>query len=328
MEETTNNNDTLEKQPLVSIIVITYNSSKYVLETLESAKAQTYQNIELIVSDDCSTDNTVEICREWIEKNKERFVRTELITAEKNTGIPANCNRGVKAAQGEWVKLIAGDDILDKKCIENNIVYVLKNTSAEIIFSQVLLFQDEIKNSKNSIIYPLADETNFFYYDACDQYKNLLTRNFVWSAPSSFIKTDIIKRLLLFNEKYKCIEDYPFWLKATKNNIKLYFYPLITAYYRQAPSMRRNYDKWINSEYFISLREFYEDEIKKHLKEINYKKYLEWNIYFYKYSVLLQVFGNKKDFFSRSFNKLFTLTSPCLIKILNVTEKFKNLIIF
>ena len=117
MEEITNNNDTLEKQPLVSIIVITYNSSKYVLETLESAKAQTYQNIELIVSDDCSIDNTVEICREWIENNKERFVRTELITAEKNTGIPANCNRGVKAAQGEWVKLIAGDDILYNNCI-------------------------------------------------------------------------------------------------------------------------------------------------------------------------------------------------------------------
>ncbi len=54
------------ENPLVSIIVCTYNSSKYVLETLESAKEQTYQNVELIVSDDCSTDNTVELCRKWI----------------------------------------------------------------------------------------------------------------------------------------------------------------------------------------------------------------------------------------------------------------------
>lgn len=74
-----------EKNPLVSIIVITYNSAKYVLETLESAKAQTYQNIKLIVSDDCSTDNKIEICRKWLEKNKGRFVRTELITVEQNT---------------------------------------------------------------------------------------------------------------------------------------------------------------------------------------------------------------------------------------------------
>ena len=71
-------------QPLVSVTVITYNSSKTVLETLDSIKAQTYQNLELIVSDDCSTDDTVELCRNWIEQNKERFVRTELLTVEKN----------------------------------------------------------------------------------------------------------------------------------------------------------------------------------------------------------------------------------------------------
>jgi glycosyltransferase involved in cell wall biosynthesis len=113
------------ENPLVSIVVITYNSSEYVLETLESAKAQTYQNIELIVSDDCSTDDTVETCRRWIAENKERFVRTELITIEKNSGIPANCNRGVRAARGEWVKGIAGDDLMSghfvSKCLEGGV---------------------------------------------------------------------------------------------------------------------------------------------------------------------------------------------------------------
>src|SRR4051794_20989340 len=98
--------------PFVSIIVFTYNSSNYVVETLESAKAQTYRNIELIVSDDGSTDETIPLCLDWLTKNKQEFLRAEIITVEKNTGIPANCNRGVKAAAGEWVKLIAGDDIL------------------------------------------------------------------------------------------------------------------------------------------------------------------------------------------------------------------------
>ncbi len=54
------------RETLVSIVVITYNSAKFILETLESSKAQTYKNIELIISDDCSTDNTVEICQQWI----------------------------------------------------------------------------------------------------------------------------------------------------------------------------------------------------------------------------------------------------------------------
>ena len=126
MEEITNNKDTMDKQPLVSIIVITYNSSKYVLETLESAKAQTYQNIELIVSDDCSTAIQWKSVREWIEKQR-TICSYGVNYRRKNTGIPANCNRGVKAAQGEWVKLIAGDDILYNNCIEANIEYAKKS---------------------------------------------------------------------------------------------------------------------------------------------------------------------------------------------------------
>ena len=64
---------------LVSIVVITYNSSHYVLETLESIKSQTYKNIELIVTDDCSSDDTIFLCQNWIEKNKSNFVRTSLL---------------------------------------------------------------------------------------------------------------------------------------------------------------------------------------------------------------------------------------------------------
>lgn len=69
--------------PLVSVSIITYNSSSTILETLDSIYSQSYQNIELIVSDDCSTDNTVEICKKWIDEHKDRFVRVELLTVEK-----------------------------------------------------------------------------------------------------------------------------------------------------------------------------------------------------------------------------------------------------
>ena len=110
--------DSLVRTPLVSIIVISYNSSKYVLETLESAKAQTYQNLELIISDDCSTDNTVKLCDTWLKDNKSRFTKTKLITVEKNLGIPKNCNRALYTAEGDWTKLIAGDDILMPNCVK------------------------------------------------------------------------------------------------------------------------------------------------------------------------------------------------------------------
>ena len=113
--------------PLVSVPVITYNSAKTVIETLDSIKAQTYQNLELIVSDDCSTDNTVEVCQKWIEENKSRFVRTEVVTVEKNTGVAGNLNRAEAACRGEWIKPIAGDDVLLPNCIQDCIDYVAEH---------------------------------------------------------------------------------------------------------------------------------------------------------------------------------------------------------
>lgn len=69
----------MEQDILVSVVVITYNSEKYILETLESIKTQSYKNLELIISDDCSKDDTVMICRDWLDKEGERFIRTKLI---------------------------------------------------------------------------------------------------------------------------------------------------------------------------------------------------------------------------------------------------------
>ena len=126
--------------PSVSIAVVTYNSAKTILETLESIKVQTYPNLELIISDDCSTDHTVSLCREWVEKNKERFDRVELITAEKNTGVSANFNRAEAACQGEWVKPIAGDDLLMPNCIEECVNYAEKHPDAYAIFGRAKAF--------------------------------------------------------------------------------------------------------------------------------------------------------------------------------------------
>lgn len=216
-----------EQNPLISIIVVSYNSSKYVLETLESAKAQTYQNIELIISDDCSTDNTVEICREWIDKNKERFVRTELITVPENTGIPANCNRGVRAAQGEWVKLIAGDDALMEAGIEDYVAFINKTKEAQIICANVIKFNSE-KEEKTEI-----QNWKFFKKDisANEQYKFLLRSNRVL-ASGVFIKKELILQVGCFDEYFPLIEDYPMWLKITKMGIKIYPFNNATIKYR------------------------------------------------------------------------------------------------
>ena len=99
---------------LVSVVVLTYNSSTTIIETLNSVKEQTYSNIELIITDDASSDTTIDICRQWLDLNGKYFFNFCLITVEFNTGLPANCNRALNASKGEWIKFIAGDDSLKK----------------------------------------------------------------------------------------------------------------------------------------------------------------------------------------------------------------------
>ncbi|MCZ2085286.1 MAG: glycosyltransferase [Flavobacteriales bacterium] len=215
--------------PLVSIIVITYNSSEFVLETLESAKAQTYQNIELIISDDSSTDNTLDLCRKWIAENRDRFRRTQLVTVEQNTGIPANCNRGVKASTGEWLKIIAGDDILFSNCVLDNTNFVLSNKDVKICQSTQRVYKDTFEESNFLYINSFVDHV-FSKTDYRNQYK-LLQFGCLVNAPSIFMKQEIILSLGGFDEDLP-MEDWPFWLKVTAAKNKIYSLNKTTVGYR------------------------------------------------------------------------------------------------
>lgn len=220
------------EQPLVSVTVITYNSSKTVLETLESIKAQTYQNIELIVSDDCSTDDTVELCRNWIEQNKDRFVRAELLTVEKNTGVAGNCNRAGVACQGEWVKCIAGDDILMPNCVSHNLQYTYSHPSAKYIFSRVEPF------GVNPSVVKLYEDNNIFDYTIFDKSTEQQLESFIYDdahipAPSLFYNRAYDKDIEIINdERLPLVEDEPKWINLLKAGVHLYFLDEVTVKYR------------------------------------------------------------------------------------------------
>jgi len=204
--------------PLVSIVVVTYNSSEFVIETLESAKQQTYQNIELIITDDCSTDNTVEICRSWIEINKSRFVNTSLITNEKNTGIAPNANRGFKSSKGEWIKFIAGDDMLMYNCVDELIQYINANKSLQITFlvHGIIPFKNECDFE---VVYP---PEKLMRSNAYNQLIYFLERGNSISGSSFFLERSTFSKLGGFDERYTLFEDFPLLVKYTQNNYKIW----------------------------------------------------------------------------------------------------------
>lgn len=245
----------MENSPLVSIVVITYNSSKYVLETLQSAYSQTYQNIELIVSDDCSKDNTVEIIEKWLKENGSRFVKFKLLRALENTGVTANCNRGVKEAHGEWIKLIAGDDILFDDCIESNYMYVCES-HAQIVFSKMKFFCDSKDNS-----YVPSVDYGFFDFPCKKQLKLMLRENEIRCTPSSFIKKDLLNKVSYYDERFPMIEDYPMWFKLLAKGCYLSFMDKYTVYYRKENSITHSEDRYVHPLYLESLEKFYKSEL-------------------------------------------------------------------
>lgn len=283
------------KRPLVSIVVVTYNSAQFVLETLESAKAQTYKNIELIISDDGSIDNTVALCEGWLNKNNNEFINAQLITVSQNSGISANCNRGVKAARGEWIKLIAGDDILMENCIEANIDFI-QDKDCAIVFSNVIAF--EIEADKLNVNNIRRGSNEFFNQSAAKQFYILLSYCPIGIAASSFMSSRVLKELDYFDEEFPLMEDYPLWTKATRNGFSLKHFDRVTVYYRVHPfSITASYNS-VNS---IVDKYFFKNE-KFRIKH-NYQNYTFFGITFKKYQYFInKIFINAPN---NTFNRLF-----------------------
>lgn len=201
--------------PLVSVPVITYNSSKFVIETLESVKSQTYPNIELVVSDDGSTDGTVQLCRDWIEQNKSRFYRVELLTVEHNTGTAGNMNRAEAVCHGEWVKGIAGDDRLLPKCIETFVEFCIKNRDAFFVFSDLKVFgsTDETCRKWEKEIF----HKSFFEESPKSQLDILLNeRNCVPASTFFYNRQKMIDLCVRNDERIPLLEDWPKWINLLK----------------------------------------------------------------------------------------------------------------
>jgi len=208
-------------EPLVSVVVITYNSSQTVIETLESIKSQTYQNIELIISDDCSLDNTIELVNNWLNNNNQRFVNAQLVTTDKNTGVAGNINRGVLRSHGDWIKSIAGDDLLIPSAVENYINYVVNHS--EIV--RMCVCDVECFSTDGEVLKSTRDAYKYFFEKECEPYeiqrKRVMTQ-LVFVGPTYFYSRELFNEVGGYPEKYGCAEEWPFVYKIIRRGNRIY----------------------------------------------------------------------------------------------------------
>ena len=212
--------------PLISIVVVSYLSQDTILETLDSIKNQTYRNLEVIITDDNSSDDTLRIAKQWSLDNSGLFVNIEIVSTKTNTGVSCNCNRGASVARGEWIKFIDADDLLLPNAIEDIVACIEQNPQFDIIYSKVELFGDGDINRFSKLF------NNHLFTLKGNQHKyKILTTNFITSA-SVTINKQFFYEIGMFDENIPFMEDWPFWIKCAMTHSSIGFYNHVTASYR------------------------------------------------------------------------------------------------
>src|SRR5574344_213136 len=210
---------------LVSVVVITYNSSRYVLETLNSVYNQTYSDIELIISDDCSTYDTLTICKEWLSTHQERFIQSTITQTLHNGGICYNYNYALKLVTGEYIKYIAGDDHLKDNCLETFIKESQKSTFINLWYCAIDIINEDGK-------YLTTEYCKLQNDSPSKQFKSMLLNHYSVHGPSLFVNKKLLVSLNGFDERFPMVEDWPIAMKFLQKGYQIGIIPMALVQWR------------------------------------------------------------------------------------------------
>lgn len=189
-------------QPLVSICIPTYNNAEYIKETMQSVLRQTYKNIELIVVDDCSKDDTAEVVRSVKDD------RVKLYINEKNLGMAGNWNRCMELCSGEYIRLLCADDLISETLIEKEVAIMEK-------YPEVLLVQTDTefvdKNGRGKGYYRRYRKSGVV--EGKKIAKNcIFTRNKLGAPLANLVRRSAYEKTGGFDPSFVYIIDYDFFM--------------------------------------------------------------------------------------------------------------------
>ena len=238
---------------LISIIIPTYNSEKYIRRTLESLRSQIYKKIEVIIVDGLSNDTTLNIVNEFHD-----IVNS--IISEKDNGMYDAINKGLKIAKGDIITYLNSDDYYHITTLQNVNNYFILNKEISIVYGTLFYV-----NQSDQIIKKIKS-VSF-------NQKVLLSLWFCYiPQPCSFFRREVIKSIGEFNTQYKLASDFDFFLKASMI-FKISLDKKIFSYHRrhtdslttkftntnriETDSIRANYKPYITGFYNRTIYIFY-----------------------------------------------------------------------
>lgn len=191
-------------QPLVSIITVVYNGEKYIEQTIKSVLDQSYQNIEYIVIDGASTDNTLTIIQRYAS-------RITHLLSEPDQGLYYAMNKAIGLAKGEIIGILNAGDFYLKNTVER-IVEANKKAEANLFYGDWITATEHEGHCSFKREYSDINQMN---------YKQSIAH------PTCFIKKIVYENIGLFNTKYKLASDYDFLLRCIKNGVRFQHIPKV-----------------------------------------------------------------------------------------------------
>ena len=205
------------ESPLVSVCIPAYNNAGYIKETIDSVLRQTYRNLELVICDDKSTDNTVEV----IEKIED--TRIKLFKNEKNLGMSGNWNNCLKKCRGEFIKLICADDMLSEDCLKKEVRALQEHPTAVLAESDTKLFDMEGRPKGFYKRY----RTSGLVDGKMVARKGFFVKNYFGAPLANTFRRSAVQQTGGFDPWYTYILDYDFCVKlACKGDVFIIHEPL------------------------------------------------------------------------------------------------------
>lgn len=217
------------KKPLITVNILTYNNFDYLEETINSVYFQDYPNIEIILSDDGSSNYDSDYIKKVTSKKPGNIRKLQIIHHEKNIGTVKNLNNCIRNANGDFFIGLASDDMFYEATTISKTVNFFLKSNALIVTSKRLAYD---KNMQNEIVVLPTDSDISYLLEQRDfLFERLCISNFI-SGACTFYSKKLFDKYGLFDESYILLEDYPYYMKLSRQNEKIHFYDEITVKYR------------------------------------------------------------------------------------------------
>ena len=249
--------------PLVSGIVLSYNHSKYAVECLEGVKAQNYPNLELIVNDDASRDDSAAVIQAWLDRNPaipHRFLRQE-----KNLGICGSANQTLMIARGKYISGIAADDVwLPGKLLKQVELMERLPEKVGVVYSDAYQMDEGGKLLEQRFI---EAHRHFDLMPEGNLHKILWEGNFI-PGMATLVKRDCFERAGLHDETL-FFEDWDMWLRIART-FEFAYSDQVSAKYRLVSTsmVRSQLGRMYEAMCEICLKHLREDHLDPEIRRV------------------------------------------------------------